>query len=162
MKVKRERPGASKDRRYTIKEGGTISLRIQTGLLPVVCRTRGIAAYLAGKEAAASKRPSPASATRGGVYSSCRFIKMPSTLPESSIIVWAGKMPDMIPTSSGGLCGQDDFRWQRFKAARLPAAKPGDHQVKKTRYGLDMGSFQGRDQFRSLAVIFTLSCILII
>jgi len=33
--------------------------------------------------------------------------------------------------------GEDDFGYQRLKKARIPGGKRGNHQVKKSRYGLD-------------------------
>jgi len=40
-------------------------------------------------------------------------------------------MPAFISISSGGLCGEDDFRRLELKKARLPARMAGVLQVEK-------------------------------
>jgi hypothetical protein len=52
-------------------------------------------------------------------------------LPNSAVINVAGKTADMICISSGGICGGDDFRCPRLKAASLLVGKAGGHQVEK-------------------------------
>jgi hypothetical protein len=47
----------------------------------------------------------------------------------------------MIPLSSISLCRGNDFRCPDFKEDGLSAEKAKGHQVEKSRYVMDMGSF---------------------
>ena len=54
-----------------------------------------------------------------------------------------------------GICGEDDFRYQRLKKARIPAGMAGIFQTKNYGYGLDMEGFWSGDNYRIIAVIPT-------
>jgi hypothetical protein len=69
---------------------------------------------------------------------------MQDNLPNPSLITEPAKTADMISISSKGICGEDGFGGQRLKKAIIPAGKAGGHQVKKSRYALDMESFLAR------------------
>ncbi len=61
----------------------------------------------------------------------------------------------MISISSRGNCGEDDFRYLRSKEAKLPGGKAWGHQVEKSRYEMDKGSFQQPDKSLVIAVLKT-------
>lgn len=57
---------------------------------------------------------------------------MVDTLPEATPIPKPEEVAAMILISSEGLRGEDDFKCQRLRKARLMAGMAGGHQVEKS------------------------------
>jgi hypothetical protein len=61
-------------------------------------------------------------------------------LPDLTLITELAKTAQMISIYSMGICGEERFKVPALKEVRLWRGKAEGHQVKKSRYALDMGS----------------------